>query len=276
LICKKCHSCLEIKKNIRTVIIFIYLLLCTNVICQQKTTIYCFPGQGSDARIFDSIRVDTALFELAFIEYGTPEKGMDMKSFARSLINEIDTLNRYVLLGVSFGGMICAELNEILNPWKTILISSAKNRNELPARYRFQKTIPLYQLFPKSFLLVGAKFMQPLVEPDRKNNKETFKDMLKQKDATYMKRTIHLIIKWERENNMKKIYHIHGDNDHTLPIRKIKNPDFIVENGSHMMTLTRGKEISCILNRILSDNQIIGAKSKMCQILATKYTDCHE
>ena len=236
------------------IFVFVCLLVSTNVICRQKTLIYCFPGQGSDARIFDSIQVDTALFELAFIEYGTPEKRMDMKDFARSLINEIDTLNQYVLLGVSLGGMICAELNETLNPWKTILISSAKNWNELPFRYRFQKTIPLYRLFPKGFLLVGAKIMQPIVEPDRKKNKETFKNMLNKKNAAYMKRTIHLIITWKRTGNTKKIYHIHGDGDHTLPLRKIKNPDFIMENGSHMMTLTRGSEISCILSQILATN----------------------
>jgi len=233
--------------------ILICLLVSTNVICQQKTTIYCFPGQGSDFRLFDSIKVDTTLFELSFIEYGTPKDWMNMKDFAYSLINEIDTLNPYVLLGISLGGMLCAELNEILNPWKTILISSTKNKNELPFRYRFQKTIPLYKLFPKSFLLAGAKIMQPLVEPDRKKNKETFKEMLNEKNATYMKRTINLIITWERDTNTKKAYQIHGNKDHTLPLRHIQNPDFIVENGSHMMTLTRGTEISHILNHILSE-----------------------
>jgi len=238
---------------IRTIIILVCLLVSTNVISQPKITVYCFPGQGSDARIFDSIQVDSKLFELVFIEYGTPEKWMDMKDFACSLLSEIDTLNRYVLLGVSLGGMLCVELNESLNPWKTILISSAKNKNELPARYRFQKTIPLYKLFPKGCLLAGAKIMQPLVEPDRKKNKETFKDMLNNKNADYMKQTINLIIKWERESYTKKIYHIHGNNDHTLPLRKIKNPDFIVENGSHLMTLTRGTEITRILNCILSE-----------------------
>ena len=241
------------RKNEFKTVFLLYLLLSTNVLCQRKTTIYCFQGQGSDFRLFDSIQVDTALFELAFVEYGTPEKWMDMKDFAHSLINGIDTLNPYILLGVSLGGMICAELSESLNPRKTILISSAKNRNELPVRYRFQKTIPLYQLFPKKILLIGSKIMQPLVEPDRKKNKGTFKDMLNKKDAAYMKRTIHLIVTWEREMNTKKTYHIHGDNDHTLPLRHIQNPDFIVENGSHMMTLTRGTEINHILNHILSE-----------------------
>jgi hypothetical protein len=230
------------------------LLTCTTVVCRQKTTIYCFPGQGSDARLFDSIKVDTALFKLEFIEYGTPEKRVDMKAFACSLINEIDTLNPYILLGVSLGGMICVELNECLNPQKTIIISSAKNRNELPVRYRFQKAIPLDKLCPKGMLLAGAKIMQPLVEPDRNKFKETFKSMLAKKSAIYMKRTINLIIRWERDANTKTVYHIHGDNDHTLPLKKIKNPDFIMENGSHLMTLTRGDEISRILNCILKTN----------------------
>ena len=235
----------------RTIFVLACLLTSKDVICRQKTIIYCFPGQGADFRLFDSIRVDTALFELAFVEYGTPEKWMNMKDFACSLINEIDTSRQYVLLGVSLGGMICVELNESLNTWKTNLISSAQNRNELPARYRFQRAIPLYKLFPKRILLIGSKIMQPIVEPDRKKNKETFKDMLNKKEAAYMKRTIHLIINWERDTNTKIIYQIHGNKDHTLPLRYIKNPDFIVENGSHMMTLTRGTDISNILNQIL-------------------------
>jgi len=241
----------------KTVFILFCSLVCTNVIFSQKTTIYCFPGQGSDARLFDSIQIDTALFKLEFIEYGTPEKRMKMKEFACSLISEIDTLNPYILLGVSLGGMICVELNEILNPQKTIVISSAKNRNELPLRYRFQKAAPLYQLFPKRSLLAGAKMMQPLVEPDRNQNKETFKSMLNEKSAVYMKRTIHLLIKWERKENTKKVYHIHGNNDNTLPLKRIQNPDFIVENGSHMMTLTRGAEISRVLNCILSEEEYL-------------------
>ena len=229
------------------------LLICSNIICQQKTTIYCFPGQGSDARLFDSIQVDTTSFQLEFIEYGTPDKKMNMNEFAYSLINKIDTLNPYILLGVSLGGMICVELNESLNPQKTIIISSAKNRNEFPFRYRFQKTIPLYKLFPKRFLLTGAKIMQPIVESDRNKNKETFKSMLNEKSPVYMKRTINMLIRWERKDNTKKVYHIHGDKDNTLPFKKIQSPDFIVKNGSHMMTLTRGQEINNILNLILSD-----------------------
>jgi len=78
---------------------------------------------------------------------------------------------------------------------------------------------------------------------------------LNEKSAVYMKRTIHLLIKWEREDNTKKVYHIHGNSDNTLPLKRIQNPDFIVKNGSHMMTLTRGTEISRVLDCILLEEE---------------------
>lgn len=215
-------------------------------------TIYCFPGQGSDRRLFQALNVARG-YSMKVIEYGTPDAGMSMKDFARQLSSQIDTSKPYILMGVSLGGMICAELSEILNPEKTIIISSAKNRGELPMRYRFQRNIPLYKLFSGSVLLAGAKVMQPLVEPDRKHNKETFKSMLSSKDPVYMERTIDMLITWERTENSNNIYHIHGTRDHTLPIGKIKSPTHVVENGSHMMTLTRAEEVSGILNSILEE-----------------------
>ncbi|WP_320004605.1 hypothetical protein [Shiella aurantiaca] len=142
--------------------------------------------------------------------------------------------------------MLCAELSEVLNPEKVIIISSAKNRQELPFCYTFQRIIPLYKLMPPRLLLGGAKMLQPLVEPDRNKNKATFQQMLGAKDPLYMKRSIGMIIRWERTLNSQKIIHIHGDNDHTLPIRRVRS-DHVVPNGSHMITLTRFEEVKQIL-----------------------------
>jgi pimeloyl-ACP methyl ester carboxylesterase len=228
-----------------------YILVNLNCFCQIKQTIYIFPGQGSDKRLFDSLSFDSH-YNIKVIEYETPEKKMTMKSFAQQLSSQIDTTHEFILLGVSLGGMICVELSEILKPSKIIIISSAKNRKELPFRYKFQKIIPLYKLLPGSVILAGAKILQPIVEPDRNKNKKTFKSMLARKNSLYMKRTVGLIINWKRKNNENNIYQIHGNKDHTLPLRKIISPTYVVENGSHMMTLTRAKDISEILKLVLN------------------------
>jgi len=92
--------------------------------------------------------------------------------------------------------------------------------------------------------------LQPIVEPDRNKNKATFKSMLKNKNSKFLKRTVNMIIRWDKKTYNKNIIHIHGTKDHTLPIRKTK-PTITIKKGSHMMTLTRGKEIEKILNSLL-------------------------
>lgn len=233
----------------RLVLTFLMISLRLALLSQ---TIYLFPGQGTDRRIFDSLSIDPK-YEVRIIEYVSPDKGMTMNTFAKQLSVQIDTTEEFILVGVSLGGMLCVELDEILNPSKTIIISSAKNFNELPFRYKFQKKIPLYKLFPPRMILAGAKILQPIVEPDRNKNKSTFKSMLGSKNRVFMKRSVGLIINWSRTTNNSSIYHIHGTKDHTLPIRKIKSPMYIVDKGSHMMTLTRAKEISFLLNSILQE-----------------------
>ena len=143
--------------------------------------------------------------------------------------------------------MLCVEMSEFLEPEEVIIISSAKNRNELPYRYKFMKDIPLNNMFDGRFFRAVAPTAQLIVEPDSKNERELCMSMLKNKNEFFMKRSVNMIINWERDKCSSEIIHIHGDNDHTIPIKNIKNLSYSVKNGSHMMTLTKGEEISEII-----------------------------
>jgi pimeloyl-ACP methyl ester carboxylesterase len=215
-----------------------------------KTTIYLFPGQGSDERIFSGFRPDSA-YAVVHIKYPVPEAGTTLEQFAQQLGTQIDTTQPYIFIGVSLGGMICTELTESMKPEKTIILSSAKCRKELPLRYRFQKSIPVYKMVPKTMIKGGALMLQPIVEPDRRKHKAVFKSMLRSKDKSYLKRTIGMIINWNRQSYSDRIIHIHGTKDHTLPRRQLKKCNYTIQNGSHMMTLTRAEEINQLLNEIL-------------------------
>lgn len=215
----------------------------------NKPIVYLIPGQGADYRLFKNISIDSS-FEKQYIHYSTPEKDWDMNDFAHLLAKQIDTTRTYYLVGVSLGGMLATEMGKFMNPEKIIIISSAKRRKELPGGYRFQKTIPFYKLVSAKLSKKGAIFFQPIFEPDRKKDPETFNAMLKAKDPMFLKRTIAMIIKWNNDVYSNKIVHIHGDNDHTIPIRNVKY-DYIVKDGSHMMVLTKGEEVSKLINKIL-------------------------
>jgi pimeloyl-ACP methyl ester carboxylesterase len=232
-------------------ILFSLLFLITHHFAMSKdvTTIYLFPGEGSDERIFSKIKFDTS-FRVVHVTLPTPEAGATMSDYARVISSQVDTSGKYIFIGVSLGGMICCELADYMKPEKIIIISSAKCRKELPFRYRFQSTIPINKLVPKGLIKSGAQFLQPIVEPDRKLHEDIFKSMLKSKNPDYYKRTVDIILNWNREKINPSIIHIHGTNDHTIPIRNVK-ADYKIVDGSHMMTLTRGDEINKLIQSIL-------------------------
>jgi pimeloyl-ACP methyl ester carboxylesterase len=211
------------------------------------TLIYLFPGQGADCRLFKFIEFP---YDTVHMEFPVPEKHTTLREYAHGFIPRIDTSRPFILIGVSLGGMICSELADTLEPAKTIVISSAKYRDELPGRYRFQKTIPLNKIIPKGMMKWGAKIIAPIVEPARKQDSEIFRSMMEAKDPAYLKRTVDMVINWDKERYNDRIIHIHGDKDHTLPHRKVRY-DYLVENGTHMMVYIRGDEVSKLINEIL-------------------------
>jgi len=229
-------------------ILFLIILSLSSLIILAKN-IYLIPGQGSDYRIFSKLELPDE-YSVKNIKCYTPKEGSTMYSYAKKLSLQIDTTESFILIGVSLGGMIATEMTGFLSPEKTIIISSAKSKYELPHRYRFQNIIPVYKLMAGKVSKKSSFFMQPLVEPDRKKEKDIFVNMLKDKDPDFLERTIQMIMTWDRETYSDKIIHIHGDNDHTIPHKNIKY-NYLIKDGSHMMTLTRAEEISTIIQRIL-------------------------
>jgi len=215
------------------------------------TLVYLFPGQGSDERLFKHLELPPG-YDTVHISYPVPEKKETLAEYALRFIEEIDLSRPYILLGVSLGGMICTELSDTIEVLRTIVISSAKSTHELPRRYTFHQNFHLNRIIPKGMTKVGARVLQGIVEPDRKHDKETFKAMLKARDPLYLKRTVDMIITWDRSSWTEDIVHIHGDKDHTIPIKNVRY-NYLIEKGSHMMMITRAREINQIIGTILQD-----------------------
>ena len=215
----------------------------------EQTNIYLLAGQGADERLFKNLTFSED-YCVNYIEYTTPTNETSLQEYAVTLSAQIDQTKPFVLIGVSLGGMLATEMTDFLQPEKTIILASAKNTNELPRTFNFQKKVPLYKLAGKRNVKWGARFLQPIVEPDRRKESDTFKAMLKDKDPEFLLRTIPMIMRWERTTNNANIIHIHGTKDHTIPYKNVKC-DYTIEGGSHMMTLTQSNKVNEILNTIL-------------------------
>jgi len=232
------------------------LLLATFIIAlafkaeaKEKTNLYLLAGQGADERLFKNL-VFSDEYDVQYIEYSTPTYETSLAEYACTLSNQIDQTKSFVLLGVSLGGMLATEMCDFLNPEKTIIIASAKNIDELPRTFKFQKKVPLYKLAGKKNVKWGAKFLRPIFEPDGRKEKDTYNAMLDDKDPEFLLRTIPMIMTWERKQSCDQIIHIHGTKDHTIPFKNV-NSDYAVEGGSHMMTLVASDELNVILSEIL-------------------------
>ena len=208
--------------------------------------IYLLPGQGADCRLFEKIIFP---YDTIHLEFPIPDKNSSLREYAYEFIPRINTNRPFILLGVSMGGMICSELADTLSPEKVIIISSSKCRNELPGKYTFQRYIPINKMIPKKAIHWGARFFSPRVEPGRRQD-TIFAIMLQEKEPVYLKRTVNMIINWNKKTCNSTLIHIHGDGDHTLPIRNVKY-DYLIPGGTHMMVYLRGKELSTLINRIL-------------------------
>lgn len=212
-------------------------------------TIYFLPGLGADHRLFDGLTISG--HKVAHIRLPVPARYQTMREYAEEISKQIDTSEEFILIGVSLGGMIACELATITKPQKVILISSARNYQEIPAPYRFQGRTRINRIIPGWLLKYGAVALQGICESDSWKHRRFFRKMILAKPAIYYKRTVDMIVNWNRADSDPNIIHVHGTGDRTLPFKLVK-PHHVIERGSHMMVYTRAREINQILNRILA------------------------
>jgi len=218
----------------------------------NKVKLYLIPGHGGDERLFNNLILPESV-ELVHIKYIDIEPGMSMSEYAQSLAEQIDTSEPYGLLGVSLGGMLAVEISENYNPHFTIIVSSAKSMHEVPKLYRLWKNFPIYNYLGPKVFQYSAMFLQPLFEPDRKKEEETFKAMLKDKDPAFIKKASKMIVEWDRTSLNSNIIHLHGTKDNTIPFELV-NSVIAIEGASHMMILTEGERLSAIITELISEN----------------------
>ena len=98
-------------------------------------TIYCISGLGADDRAFSKLEINN--YSLKVIPWLEPHKKETIQHYAKRMRAGIDSDNP-ILMGLSFGGMVCIEIAKQIPVQKIIIISSIKSFLELP---QWMKTI---------------------------------------------------------------------------------------------------------------------------------------
>ena len=209
--------------------------------------IYCISGLGADERVFS--RFQFPGYELHFIKWITPEKKESTQSYATKLIEQLGHDNP-ILIGLSFGGIMCIEIARQIKTRLIIIISSIKSDAELPFWMRISGKLKLNRLFPmRSF-----KLIEPIEDYNlgikTKEEKEMVHVYRKNLDTKYSNWAINAILNWKNKTAPENLYHIHGDKDRIFSIKKVK-PDYTIQNGGHLMVMNKSDEVNACIISIL-------------------------
>lgn len=214
--------------------------------------IYFIPGLGADKRIFRNIRIPEGC-NAFYLEWIRPLKNESLQNYSFRLAENIDTSKPFVVVGLSFGGMLAAEIINRYPLGRMIILSSVASAGHLPFYYRIAGKMHMHKLLPIS-LLKSASLMKRLFTAETAEQKAYLKMVIREVDSSFIRWGLNAIIKW-RGNTINSSYiHIHGSRDVVLPI-KFCRPTHIIKGGGHLMILTKEKEINEILKQYISNYQ---------------------
>ena len=210
--------------------------------------IYCISGFGSDERMFSKLTFNG--FETHFIHWIIPEKNESIVAYAKRLTQQIRH-NNPILIGLSFGEMMCIEIAKLIPVKKIILISSIKSFHEMPVWLRLSGKLKLNKIFPmRSF-----KLIEPLqnynLSVETSEEKKLVRSYRKNMNQQYADWAINIILNWKNDEVPENLFHIHGANDRIFPLKKI-TADHIVKNGGHLMIMNRYEAVNEYINSILN------------------------
>ncbi|HJS53173.1 MAG TPA: alpha/beta hydrolase [Chitinophagaceae bacterium] len=212
---------------------------------------YFISGLGADKKAFQKIKLPAG-YEPVYLDWITPEKNESLSNYALRFSSLIKNDDAFVLIGLSFGGMLACEIARLRKPLKTIIISSIGASNELPWYFKRAGRIGLHKAVPIKLLKAGTIFKN-LMGAASKADKAIIINYAKFADPVLVRWSLDAIVNWDQPERLPGIIHLHGSNDHMLPI-KYTRPDFVIKNGGHLMVFNKADEVNKILNEVLLVN----------------------
>ena len=210
--------------------------------------IYCISAFGADDKVFSKFELNG--HEIHFIKWNIPGRKETISSYAKKLSEQILHRNP-ILLGLSFGGMMCIEIARIIPVQMIILISSIKSYREMPYWMRLSGKLKLDKILP----LRSFKLIEPLENYNLGLESAAEKEMVttyrRNIDRQYNNWAINQILNWKNDWKPENLFHIHGENDRIFPIKKIK-ADHVIPNAGHFMIMNRAVEVNEHIRLVLS------------------------
>ncbi len=222
----------------------------------KKKPIYLLKGLGCTDDVFNFLHFDEQYCPIV-IQWEKPLQNESIEAYALRLLPQIHDPEP-ILIGLSFGGFIANELAEHFENAKVIIISSAKNKSELPlivylGRYKY-----MLKLFNANHLKNYSFIQNIALKNFNPQHRTMIGKMFKNIDVEFNNWAFAHAVQWNKSSSPKHVKHIHGTADLLFPISRIKDP-IKVQGGSHFMIVEKANEVSnqiqFALKELLKENQ---------------------
>lgn len=216
--------------------------------------VYCMPGMSAKPNIFEHLRLPESQFKIHWLSWIPPYKKEPIADYSKRMTEFIHHHNP-ILIGVSLGGLIVQEMQKHIKVRQVIIISSIKNKYELPKFMRFGRKTKLYKLLPTGLAKHYSVLLKLPIGKKNKKRLKLYEKYLGVFDKAYLNWCIDEILNWKQEKHLPGIIHIHGDKDRLFPIKYIDDCE-VLPGGSHIMIITRfhwiNKNLPSLIEKRLS------------------------
>jgi len=210
--------------------------------------LYAISGLGADERAFQLLNLNA---DIVYIDWLEPKPNETLRSYALRMADQIDTSQPFMLMGVSFGGMLSTEISKVHKPAKTILISSAETRKELP------RILKLYGKVNASKWLPDFAYQVPRPLAAwyfGTNDPEVLSVLLDDVNLNFVRWAVHAIATWDNTEPGHNVHKVYAEDDRILPPSKAKDAT-IIEKAAHLMIIDRADEVSDYINEIIATTE---------------------
>ena len=211
-------------------------------------TLYLLSGMGADDEIYKFL--DLGNIQTRFIPWQPVRSEERFTEYVHRLSREIDPSEEFGICGVSLGGIAAQEMTRYLNPKCLILISTIKNRNELPPVMRFAASAKLAKIIPEQFYKWVALHSGSILGVENSEEDFLFRQMINRFGQEYYKYCIKAVSEWDGVDLQIPYLHIHGDKDLVFPHQFVRNHK-LIKGGTHLMMMNKADEISSLITNYL-------------------------
>ena len=161
-------------------------------------------------------------------------------------MEQIDVSEPFVLLGVSYGGIIAQEIAALHRPKHLILISTITSTAEISPWYRFLFCIKLHHLTKLASKLAYWLPVHWLLGMPSRTARRIIRSLLRETDPALITQALDRVYHWRKEPLDLMQVRLHGGQDAVISIPAEKVDHYFPDSG-HLVCLTEYREINKIL-----------------------------